>query len=197
MTIPEKVKAVEAVFQELETEVQQFQQHTRLHCLTGCGACCKKPDIDATVLEMLPLAYHFFQTGVAEAWLDRLEALPDDLLCTLFHPFGALHGKGNCTQYAYRGLVCRLFGFAATLDKHGKPMLATCKLIKHEQAGPYQQAQAWIDEGGAVPIMRHYYLRLYAIDPALGERLYSINTAIRMALEKVLFYYHYQAPQAS
>ncbi|SDJ82541.1 Fe-S-cluster containining protein [Catalinimonas alkaloidigena] len=197
MSIPQKVKAVEAVFHALEGELRQFQNQTPLRCLTGCGECCKKPDIEATVLEMIPLAYHWYQTGTAEAWLDRLETSDADPLCKLFNPFGTLQGKGNCEHYAYRGLVCRLFGFAANLNKYGKPLLATCKLLKEEKAEAYQQTQAWIDAGGRVPMIRDYYMKLYAIDPTLSEQRHPINTAIRLALEKVLLYYYYQTPKAS
>ena len=69
MTLPEKVKAVERVFEELDTEIALFQSTTSLHCNWGCGKCCFKPDIEATILEFLPFALYLYQQHRALDWL--------------------------------------------------------------------------------------------------------------------------------
>ena len=65
MSIVRKVKAVERIFNELEEEINNFKSLTNLHCLSGCGKCCTKPDIEASPLEFLPLAFEWFKAGVA------------------------------------------------------------------------------------------------------------------------------------
>ncbi|HYG17423.1 MAG TPA: YkgJ family cysteine cluster protein, partial [Ohtaekwangia sp.] len=73
MLLEEKVRAVEAVFAKLDAEIQQFQQWSSLHCNAGCGKCCFKADIEASVLEFLPFAYHLFLRDEAVAWYENLK----------------------------------------------------------------------------------------------------------------------------
>lgn len=60
MSIESKVRLVELLFDRLENEITDFKLQTNLHCLSGCGKCCTKPDIDASPLEFLPWAFHLF-----------------------------------------------------------------------------------------------------------------------------------------
>lgn len=186
----EKIKAIEQVFDELDKELSAFQSNTKLHCIAGCGACCKKPDIEATALEFLPYAYYLYQKGQAENILEQLENNPQNI-CIIFRSFETVNG-GTCTEYKYRGLICRLFGFSARVDKHGKPELATCKIIKESQADNYSNSVKLIEQGLEIPIMRDYYFRLRSVDANLSDKFYPINKAIKEAIEKVLLYYAYR-----
>ncbi len=196
MSIIRKVKRVEAVFQQLEKEISALKAATKLNCVSGCGLCCKKPDIEATILEFLPFAYHLFQEGKAVEWLEKVEQQADSL-CAIFTPFYSESRGGLCNHYLHRGLICRLFGFSASLNKYGQPVLSTCAIIKTELKPQYEQAAQSIEQGLAIPVMRNFYMRMYAIDQALSEKFYPINTAIRLAIEKVLAYYAYRPRRAS
>ena len=68
MSIYKKVRAVERVFGQLEKEIREFQEETSLGCLAQCGLCCTKPDIEASIIEFLPFAYHAYKTGTAWEW---------------------------------------------------------------------------------------------------------------------------------
>ena len=190
MTLEVKVKAVEAVFTELDREIAAFQEWSTLHCKFGCGKCCFKPDIEATVLEFLPFAFYLHRQEQAMQWYDRLEKeIPE--VCTILNPTRA--GSGLCSEYPYRGLICRLFGYSARTDKYGRKELVTCEIIKTEQAGMFVEAQKKIVNGtGNVPMMHAYYLKLHAIDPDLSRDFFPINLAIRKAIETVLAYYAYR-----
>lgn len=186
----DKIKAVEQVFEELDKEISGFQEKTKLHCIAGCGACCKKPDIEATPLEFLPFADYLYQKGEAEKVLEQLESNSQDI-CIIFKAFETVNG-GTCTEYKHRGMICRLFGFSARVDKHGKPELSTCKIIKETQADNYLKATDEIGEVLAVPVMRDYYFRLRSVDANLSDKFYPINIAIKEAIEHVLMYYRYR-----
>ena len=112
----EKVNAVESVFRKLDEEIAQFQANTTLHCKAGCGKCCFKPDIEATILEFLPFALHLYQEGKAEVWHEKLKTSTADV-CMILNP--AQGGTGLCFDYNYRGLICRLFGYSARTTKYG------------------------------------------------------------------------------
>lgn len=190
MRIESVVQQVESLFEKLDAEIAAFQTTTTLHCGWGCGKCCFKPDIEATILEFLPFALHVYRQGQADRWYDQFKTSPGSI-CLILNPTSS--AQGLCSHYAHRGLICRLFGYAARTNKYGKKELVTCAIIKTEQAEAYERAQAEIEQGLPVPVMNQYYLQLTSIDPNLAGTFYPINQAILKALETVMQYYAYQA----
>jgi Fe-S-cluster containining protein len=188
-TLPQKVAAVKKVYAKLDAEIHQMQADSGLHCLAGCGECCKKPDIEATPLEFLPLALQFYDEGRAETALTELHAR-EEVRCYVFRPHITNFG-GMCNEYPNRGLICRLFGFTARRNKEGQRELVTCKLIKENQAREFEALSAEMRAGKKVPVMSDYYSRISSIDPSLTT-FYPINQAMIKALEVVLAYYAYR-----
>ncbi|HEX9152708.1 MAG TPA: YkgJ family cysteine cluster protein [Flavobacterium sp.] len=192
MSIEHKVRLVEEIFSRLENEITAFKSETTLHCRTGCGKCCSTPDIVASPLEFLPWALHLFLNGKAEEMLAQLNNKSDSN-CHLYRPLTVLdRNNGSCSNYRYRGLICRLFGYAASRDKYGKLRLATCKIIKEEQQKNYNDTEEAIRKGLYVPIFSDYYMQLTQIDNRLAPILLPINEALKMAIEEVLHYYAYR-----
>jgi hypothetical protein len=192
MSIQQKVKAIEQLFNGLQKEINTFQLATKLHCNSGCGKCCNKADIDASPLEFLPWAYHTFLNGDASQTLDKLEQ-EESANCILYRPLSVhQQNSGQCSNYKYRGLICRLFGYGAGRDKVNKLRLATCKIIKEEQYKDFENAQIAISNGLYVPIFSDYYMQLNRIDFRMGNQILPINEAMKSALETVLHYYAYR-----
>ena len=188
-TLPQKVKDVKRVYDRLDREIALLQKESGLHCISGCGECCKKPDIEATPLEFLPLALQLFDEGRAETALEELKTNTGSL-CYVFRPNVTNFG-GLCNEYPSRGLICRLFGFTARRNKEGGSELVTCKLLKEQQAEAYQSVVESLKSGKQIPVMSNYYSRISSIDHTLVE-FYPINMAIQKALETVLHYYAYR-----
>jgi Fe-S-cluster containining protein len=188
-SLPEKVTAVKRVYARLDKEIDTLQQSSGIHCLSGCGECCKKPDIECTPLEFLPLALELFDEGRAEQAWEELQNNSQSL-CYVFRPHITNFG-GMCNAYPNRGLICRLFGFTARTNKEGQRELVTCKFIKQEQADDYGRLVEDLKAGKKIPVMSEYYTRLTSIDPTLAE-FYPINLAIQKALEVVMHYYAYR-----
>lgn len=193
-TLPEKVAAVKRVYTRLDKEIEKMQKSSGLHCLSGCGECCKKPDIECTPLEFLPLALELYDEGKAEEAWEELQGKKKDL-CYVFRPHITNFG-GLCNAYPNRGLICRLFGFTARTNKEGQRELVTCKFIKEQQAEAFNHVVAELKEGKKIPVMSQYYTRLTSIDPSLSE-FHPINTAIQKALEIVMHYYAYRSRRKS
>jgi Fe-S-cluster containining protein len=189
MSLAAKVKAVEEIFEKLDTEIASLQSWSGLHCKMGCGKCCFKPDIEATILEFLPFAFHLNQMKIAEEWLGKL-ADTNPALCPILNPTQS--GAGLCSDYQYRGLICRLFGYSARTNKYDQRELITCQIIKSEQPENFKLAEQKIKEGEPVPVMNQYYMQLHAIDFELTNQFYPIKIAIRKAIEVVLHYYSYR-----
>jgi Fe-S-cluster containining protein len=192
MAIEHKVLQVEVLFDRLDKEITAFKTETSLHCLSGCGKCCSKPDIDASPLEFLPWALHLFLNGQAEEILTELNNSTLST-CHIYRPLALLEEyNGSCSNYRYRGLMCRLFGYAATRDKYGELRLAICKIIKENQLENYNNTEEAINKGLYVPIFTDYYMQLAQIDYRIGTTLLPINDALKMAIEEVLQYYAYR-----
>jgi uncharacterized protein len=192
MSIEIKVLAVEKLFRRLDIEINTFQTSTKLHCKVGCGNCCTKPDIEASPLEFLPWAFHLFLNGETENVLEKL-SLKTNSICHIYNPISLFdNSNGSCSEYPYRGLICRLFGYGANTDKYGQLRLVTCKIIKEEQADNYQKATEALINKLPIPIFTDYYMNLSQIDFHLGNIILPINEALKRAIEEVLQYYAYR-----
>ena len=191
--LQQKVKLIEQLFKKLDEDIKEFQEQTKLTCISGCGRCCSKPDIEATILEMLPLAHHYYTQGSAEQVIEKLI----DTVSGICHQFTlsviGLHG-GMCNEYPHRGMVCRLFGFAASRDKYGKPRLVTCKPIKEEMEVNYKNTIKRMQIDLEAPCWVSYYNELQNIDYFLTKDYYPINKALILAIEHVIQYYSHKQP---
>lgn len=190
MSVEEKVKWVEKLFYQLEQEGVQFAKSSGISCVAGCGMCCTHPEIEASPLEFLPWAFHLFLEGKAEQNLHLLKESKTST-CFIYQSLSKV-GHGRCSDYKYRGLICRLFGYAANTDKYGNLRLATCKIIKEGQNDKYNSTEEAISKGLYVPVFTDYYIQLNQIDFQLGNKILPINKALKYALEEVLHYYAYR-----
>lgn len=192
MSIEKRVRLVEQLFENLNLEIAQFQKETKLGCVAGCGKCCTNPDIDASPLEFLPWAFYLFLNGKAETVLNDLNK-NETTTCYIYSPLSILDkNNGSCSDYKYRGLICRLFGYGANKDKYGQYRLATCKIIKEGQKESFEKSIELINNGLPVPIFTDYYMNLSQIDFKLGNIIVPINKALKFAIEEVLQYYSYR-----
>ncbi|MNF60632.1 hypothetical protein D3C85_981010 [compost metagenome] len=192
MSIEHKVRLVEKLFARLEIEITTFKSESHLNCNAGCGQCCSKPNIEASPLEFLPWAFYLFLNGKAEGTLVELNQ-KTNTNCHLYRPLSVLDSNnGSCSNYRYRGLICRLFGYAANRDKYGQLRMATCKIIKENQQENYNNTEEAISKGLYVPVFTDYYMRLTQIDNRLATILLPINEALKIAIEEVLHYYAYR-----
>lgn len=191
MNLREKSLEVRKVFEDLDVEIKAFMQASQLSCIAGCGACCANPNVHASVLEFLPLAFDLYEKEKADKALELLGEVGEDANCIIYKSFSVDAKSGFCSDYANRGMICRLFGSAARRNKEGKKELITCKIIKEQKSEAYHQTAAAIKEGAAVPSSGDFYSQLYNIDFQLTKEQFPINIAIRKAIETVLTYMFY------
>ncbi|MDD2463042.1 MAG: YkgJ family cysteine cluster protein [Desulfobulbus sp.] len=174
---------VMALLQELDARTAQFRTVSGLQCPTGCGACCLSDKVEATVLELLPLAISLMGSEAGDRLIERLSQPGLAAHCVLYDPAGL---DGHCSAYAHRGVVCRLFAFAGNLDRDRVPQLAACKVMRLVSPEMVSRAEALIAlEPSLLPIFSEAGIRLSAMDPGLGTRRLPINEALREAMAKV------------
>jgi Fe-S-cluster containining protein len=179
-----------ALYRELDRETARFKRAAGLECLEACRKCCtpERAQIEAAVLDCLPLSLHLWKLGEAESCLERLAANGRGRVCVIYDadPFSA----SGCKQYPWRPLLCRLFGFSAVLDKHGRPRVALCRAIRNADPRAEARANRVLAEGLNPVVIPHWARRVSSLNPHLGQRRYPINQALKLALEKVGFLIH-------
>jgi len=189
MSLPRKVKRVERLFTSLDKRISEFQKTSDLGCLPGCGKCCFKPDIEASVLEFLPYAYDLYKKYPFEKIREIVDE-PHANICMIFNPVIPSSDKGFCGTYEHRGLICRLFGFSGVRDKNGNTSVFTCKNIKALPG--YNEVVLKVSSGLKMAMVSDYYHKLAQIDFNLANELLPINKAIKRALQEVVIYYTYR-----
>ena len=197
------IKEMMVLYDEIDRQTSNFSGQTGLSCKAGCGACCENPEIETTVAEVLPLAAYLWSQGLASNKLEAIRLNSSKGVCVFYEPMNmkgtvplnSLNcrgqspstGQGRCGIYAYRPGLCRLFGFAARRDKHGQPVLVTCRVIKDSQAQACQRTQEQLQKGLEAPLLASHAFAVSNIDPVHCLKLFPINQAIRLALEKIGF----------
>ncbi|WP_194973611.1 YkgJ family cysteine cluster protein [Aquiflexum lacus] len=199
MNLEEKSQEVRKVFEELDLEIKSFLDASKLPCISGCGFCCSNPQVSASVLEFLPLAFDLYAKGKAEKALDILEKTPEEGSCIVYKSLSEDGHSGFCSDYNNRGMICRLFGSSARKNKNGQKEIITCKKIKTEKNEFYTNAVEAIQSNMPVPSSTDAYRKINNIDFRLTERQLPINKAIKEAIESVItfkFYTENQEPES-
>lgn len=184
---------VEQFYTALDKDLNTFQTKATYSCIAGCSKCCTSPNIEASILELLPYAFYLYKNNNAEIVYDRL-LLNNSPVCNLYQPLQTPVQKGGCSSYTHRALICRLFGFSFTRNKTGESTLLACSTIKNAYPDIFESLNNKALEGLTVPLAINYYNQLTDIDYNLSKQQYPINEAMRLAIEMVLNHYHYSEP---
>ncbi|NWF56425.1 MAG: YkgJ family cysteine cluster protein [Syntrophaceae bacterium] len=174
------------VYADLDRQVSGFKRRAGIECLRRCTYCCATAKfVEASIFEMLPLSLHLWQEGRAEALWKNLEGIHPEEPCVLLQANPPEGLSGGCSYYRFRPLVCRLFGFAATLDKHGNPRVGICRPLKEMDKHMSDRIDERVRGGLPVPLMPDFSRRVAFLHPHFGQEKYPINLALREALEIV------------
>jgi len=181
-----KSNAVLKLYGELDTEIANFKKRSGLKCITDCSICCESHKVEATTLELLPLAIHLCNKEKGEYWLNKAKESKLSGVCIFYESKPSSQNKGNCSIYRYRPLVCRLFGFSAIVDKNGSLVLQTCAKIKNNFVIEYKNVQVNARNDIPIPRMVNFTNKLMGIEFTNGVKQLPINQAIADSIGKVL-----------
>ncbi|NJK37350.1 MAG: YkgJ family cysteine cluster protein [Oscillatoriales cyanobacterium RM2_1_1] len=176
-------------YTQIDQTIAAFQSATHLDCPPGCGWCCENPEVETTILEILPLVIELFRQETVEFWLQRAADSQYQGQCVFYQPDPSIPGNGRCQVYPWRPTICRLFGFATVTQKSGQVQLAAC--VKHKAALPaiLAQAQGAIAQNQVqAPNFAEVTQQITNLDPTLGQERMPINTALRVAIERFGLY---------
>lgn len=169
------------LYHEMEQAFADTQKRSTLLCPTGCGYCCKAPTVEATVMEMIPMAISLIEQGIAEDVYERIQK-ENPQTCILYEDHGGKQGK--CTQYATRPSLCRLFGVAGVYSKNHEKTLSICKELK-----AHYPERLPLDPQSLDPAMiNDWSSRLGTLHPELFSERLPISNSLSKALEKVILH---------
>lgn len=190
MNIREFSQDLLKLYTEMAEEFSTYQRSTGLNCLEGCGRCCLNPEIEASVLEMLPFALKIHDENKLEFWLSKLENA-DLSTCILYESHSPDKSLGRCSSYHERPSVCRMFGVSGYFNKHHELNLSVCKYIKNEQPELFEEIKNQANEKNT-PMIIHWSYKMTQLHPETIMEKMPVSQAIKKALEKVSLYAQYQ-----
>jgi Fe-S-cluster containining protein len=180
MQIEKNVRAVERIYAQIDKAGKKFLDATKVQCPSGCARCCHGKNVSASPLEFLPFAYKLYLNGTLDDRYWDMKGLQQQR-CFLVEG-ETLESNGKCSEYAHRGVVCRLFGNGASVLKTGRKSYSACTILKSQIA---DQEQFDLNLQKLAPVYSDYYMKLRAIDNQYGAMLFPINLAILKAMEIV------------
>ena len=174
-----------ALYAQIDQLTDTFLATTQLHCPSGCGWCCTSPEVEATPLEMLPIAFELFGRGEGEVWIERTTREHEIKTCLFYQPDPLIPDKGRCQAYAMRPTVCRLFGWSTATNKLAQSELIVCTRHRAMMPEVVASATSAIANGLEAPNMAALSQQVENLDPELGRQRMPINQALRVALFRV------------
>ena len=181
----EKIERIRELFREVDETADAFRALTGVHCPDGCGECCTRSKVEATAVEMMPLALDLWQKGNADFWLERITGSQEDPTCAFYRADPANPLRGRCTVYEMRPLVCRLFGFFMMRSKHGQFVYSGCRVIKQKDPEMYRNAVERLSTAEHPSVYTDYSIRIMGLDSGSGKAMLPINQAASTALLKI------------
>lgn len=181
LSILEKLKEISTVFGKAQSQIG-------LTCPASCSKCCFKSDISCAPIELLPMAYHLYDSGKAEEFLLKAQKHKANH-CFFLDVHDELSGKGRCGQYEHRPFICRAFGLSA---RHGKNETTDYSLCKTLQARVLSEENIQLN-GMDIPFMDSWKKELEAIHPEFLAKEMPIHESLALILEKLLLKESYQS----
>jgi len=172
-------------YKKFDQIIKDFCKTTGLSCVPNCSYCCRHWWVEASVLEVLPLAREIYARGQEQVVMELIEhkdSLGDEV-CVLLSPEATKATEGYCRYYQWRPLMCRLFGFALRRNRRGELEFCSCRIVREAQPSSIRRAEMAIRGGLKLPVYQDAFMQVASLDPSRGYRRVHINRAIKEALE--------------
>lgn len=117
--------------------------------------------------------------AILEQGRDHAVLAHSSTTCPMFRSQGK--GRGTCTAYATRPVICRVFGFSARLTRQQSREAYMCHVLKEQFAHVFRDRT----HVAYAPLVNEFYGYLTQIDSQLTSSRYRISEAIPRALQLV------------
>jgi hypothetical protein len=118
-------------YRRMDSECARFADEAAIGCPPGCGRCCSSPHVEASVLELLPLAIALVAEGTATQWLDSASSAlaRGDTRCIFFQPEKPADADGETARGRYGVSQHRHIGqHGSRTSRHVVARLASCNM---------------------------------------------------------------------
>ncbi|MCJ7771791.1 MAG: hypothetical protein MUP22_01515, partial [Desulfobacterales bacterium] len=80
------VRSVFKIYEKLDNQIENFSRISGLSCPEACCICCENPNVEATALELLPMAQEIYLFGKEGEILEALDSRmkQTDITCILY-----------------------------------------------------------------------------------------------------------------
>ncbi len=175
-----QLQKIVRLYQEVEEITSNVKNLFSAKCPEGCGQCCNTAcnNIEASIVEMLPLCIHLYEQNTYLMWLDKT----NQNLCPFYETERTNHRIGCCAVYEYRPLVCRLFGFTFMTHKFGAIVPVACTTLQKQYSAKKEIIAMYSSN---LPHISSISMQSMMIDSVRGNR-YPINEAFQKAIEYVV-----------
>lgn len=181
--IDDVVLGVLSAYEEIDKEYKSFSEKAFIKCPPLCGNCCKSPNIEATILEMLPMALEIVTSDKIHQVYSLLDGRQH---CVAFIQSMIHQDQGQCNLYQYRPLVCRVFGAMKTKDKFAKSTFSSCQILKQSKITEIKNIEEDQDLLELAPSIGQWSQKIAQIMPSWGSTYYPINEALKQAIDKLI-----------
>lgn len=164
---------IRALYEEADQAAEAFRMSSGWSCPNGCSHCCESSAIETMPIEFVLAAdrllkQEWFLPSI-RVFVAEKKTVPSP--CPLYVSLG--FGRGLCSVYEDRALICRLFGFASNTDENGRVSYHPCEFMR--ASGPGESREE-------APVYRDFSVRLARLKPLLGAKM-PIGNAILSAAE--------------
>lgn len=175
------------LYEEIDKKTTEVKEKTKLSCVYGCRRCCETSadNIQVSIFEVIPLAAELWKNNSANTILEKIDDQKLSKNCVLYIRDSMICINGGCSFYKHRPLICRLFGFSAVINKYGQRELSVCKFMGSSRDELILGIRDKIEDSGDLPVYSEYTQRLMGINSYFGQNRYSINIAIKKAIELI------------
>jgi Fe-S-cluster containining protein len=154
-----------SAYKRMDKTIARFKAATGIRCRDGCRSCCMSGQVEASILEVLPLAMEIYSRRKEEEVMTSLrkKETDQDLSCVLLLAEPPRNAKGSCGYYDFRPLLCRLFGFASRKNKYYRPEFSPCNVIRTTEPEAVRRAEIAVSEGLNCPVYQDAFIRIATI----------------------------------
>jgi Fe-S-cluster containining protein len=178
------LRTLPRIYKTIDRKIAKLKKATHMRCLHDCGYCCEQSLLDIHPIEIFPLVFALYLKKQLPFYLDHFNNDPANHQCLFYRV--EKPGHGYCTQYQWRPLTCRVFGFATRRDKYGQDELVCCKLIKETTPNDFAAAAKLVAAGNHIVRMSDYSYQISLLATHLVTKRMPINQAFAFAAHRIL-----------
>ena len=183
------------MYKDLDIQIDQLKEKYKINCICNCSRCCYYENVYANILEFIPFVLNLYEQNLLnDFYYFKFQDYNFSNICILLNQINRINGSGKCSFYETRGLICRLFGFSAIINKNNEKIFSTCQSIKLNFSENIKELNSNISNLN-ISVFSEYYLKLYSFSPGFSKDIYPINTTIKKAIEFILLIFRYNKPK--